>query len=77
MMTDALTKEGIKYMIARLLENANEAAEESRQEKNDQYSAGRKVAYYELLNILKKELDLREQDLQDLGLDIDLENKIA
>ena len=28
-MTDALTREGIKYMIARLLENANEAAEES------------------------------------------------
>ncbi len=77
MMTDALTKEGIKYMIARLLENANEAAEESRQDKDDPYCAGRKVAYYEMLNILKTELDIREQDLKEFGLDIDLENKIA
>lgn len=35
MMTDALTKEEIKYMIARLLENANEAVEESKNNKED------------------------------------------
>ena len=52
-MTDALTREGIKYMIARLLENANEAAEESKANKDDAYCAGRKVAYYEMLDILK------------------------
>ena len=39
--------------------------------------AGRKVAYYEMLDILKTELDIRDQDLKEFGLDIDLENKIA
>lgn len=76
-MTDALTKEGIKYMIARLLENANEAAEESKENKGDEFAAGRRLAYYEMLDILKSELDVRDQDLKEFGLDIDLENKIA
>ena len=76
-MADALTREGIKYMIARLLENANEAAEESKANKDDAYCAGRKVAYYEMLDILKTEVDIKEQDLKEFGLDIDLENKIA
>ncbi len=48
-VADGLTKEGIKYMIARLLENANEAADESKQKKDDPYCTGRKVAYYEML----------------------------
>ena len=77
MMTDVLTKEGIKYMIARLLENANEAVEESKANKEDQFAAGRRLAYYEMLDILKSELEIREQDLKELGLDINLENKIA
>lgn len=76
-MTDALTKEGIKYMIARLLENANEAVEESKRDKDNPYCAGRKVAYYEMLDILRTELDIRDQDLKEFGLDIDLENRIA
>lgn len=77
MMTDALTREGIKYMVARLIENANEASEESKENKNNAFFAGRKLAYYEMLDILKTELDVRDQDLKEFGLDIDLENKIA
>ncbi len=76
-MTDALTKESIKYLVARLLDNANEAVEESNENKEDQFAAGRRLAYYEMLDILKNELDIRDQDLKEFGLDIDLENKIA
>lgn len=76
-MNDALTREGIKYMIARLLENATEAAEESKENKEDEFAAGRKVAYYEMLDILKTELDVRDADLKEFGLDVNLENKIA
>lgn len=76
-MTDALTKEGIKFLIARLLDNANEAVEESNKNKEDQFAAGRRLAYYEMLDILKNELDVRDQDLKEFGLDINLENKIA
>ena len=76
-MTGALTKEGIKFLIARLLDNANEAVEESNKNKGDQFAAGRRLAYYEMLDILKNELDVRDQDLEEFGLDINLENKIA
>lgn len=77
MMADTLTKDGIKYMVARLLENANEAVEESKADKENMFAAGRRLAYYEMLDILKTELDVRDQDLKEFGLDIDLENKIA
>lgn len=76
-MTDALTREGIKYMISRLLDNANEAVEEGNQNKEDAFCQGRRLAYYEMLDILKTELDIRDQDLKEFGLDIDLENRIA
>lgn len=76
-MTDALTKEGIKFIIARLLENAADAVEESKKNPDDEYCIGRRVAYYEMLDILKSELDARDQDLKEFGLDINLENKIA
>lgn len=76
-MTDVLTKEGIKFLIARLLENANEAVEESNENQEDLFAAGRRLAYYEMLDILKSELDVRDQDLKEFGLDINLENKIA
>ena len=77
MMSDTLTKDGIKFVISRLLENANEAATESKKNKNDQFAAGRRLAYYEMLDILKTELDIRDQDLKELGLDIDLEEKLV
>ena len=77
MMDDALTKDGIKYMIARLVENASEAAKESRADKSDMLAAGRRLAYYEMLGILRTELDVRGQDLREFGLDINLENQIA
>ena len=76
-MADTLTQEGLKYMIARLLDNAEEAIEESKKNKDSEYCAGRKVAYYEMLDILKTELDIREQDLKSYGLDVNLENKIS
>ena len=75
-MTDALTRDGIKYIVSRLLENAIEAAEEAKANKDDLYCTGRQVAYYEMLDILKTELCVRDQDLKEFGLDIDLENTI-
>ena len=72
-MNDTLTKEGIKYLIARLLERAKEANEERRDNPEDNFQAGRNMAYYEMLDILKTELDIREQDLGEFGLNINLE----
>lgn len=76
-MADALTRDGIKYMIARLLDNANDAVEQSKADRTDKFAAGRRTAYYEMLDILQTELDVRDQDLKEFGLDVDLENRIA
>ena len=54
MMTDTLSRESIKYIVARLLDNANDAAEEYRGDKSNKFLAGRKLAYYEMLDILRK-----------------------
>lgn len=63
----------IKFIIARVIANANEALEESKQNKGDDFYDGRKLAYYEILDTIKNELDINDQDLKEFGLDIDLE----
>ena len=69
MMNDAT----IKFIISRVIENANDAAEEAKQNKGDDFYNGRKLAYYEILDTIKSELEAHDQDLKEFGLDIDLE----
>ena len=76
-MSKPLSEEALKYIIGRLIDNANDAVEESRKDRSNMFSQGRRLAYYEMLDILKSELDVRDQDLKELGLDIDLEHTIA
>lgn len=71
-----LNEDSLKYIIARLVENANDAVEESEKDKSDAFNQGRRLAYYEMLDILKNELDVRDADLNELGLNFDV-NKIA
>lgn len=66
----------IKYIIGRVLSNANDAFEEAAEHKNDDFYDGKKLAYYEILDTIKNELIARDQDLKEFGLDIDLENQI-
>lgn len=77
MTTDTLTRENMKYIIARLLDNANDAAEDYKRDKSNKLLAGRKMAYYEMLDILRTELDVRDEDLEEFGLNIDLEKTYA
>ena len=75
-MMSKISEESLKYIIARLVDNANEAVEESEKDKSDLFNQGHRLAYYEMLDILKSELDVRDADLKELGLDFDV-NKIA
>ena len=70
------TKEGLQYITGRLLKEAVEATEESREDKTDLFKAGRATAYYEMLDILKTELDIRDEDLHEYGLNINLERAL-
>ena len=67
-----ISNESYKYILARVLERAFESIDEAK-ESGDDFSNGRKLAYYEVADIIKSELYVREADLKELGLDIDLE----
>ena len=76
MANEKLTKEGIKYIIGRLLKNAQESIGEWDKDKSNLFYDGKALAYYEMLDIIKAELDIREQDLKEFGLDVNLEEKL-
>ncbi len=63
----------IKYVVFRVIQNAYDAIEEAMQKPTDDFYKGRKFAYYEILDTIKNELVAKEEDLQDYGLDVDLE----
>ena len=58
----------IKYIISRLVENAKEALEDG----NDDFAKGKRLAYYEMLDVIQNELELKDQDMKEFGLDIDI-----
>ena len=66
------TAESYKYIINRVLERAFESIKEARESDND-FDNGRKLAYYEVADIIKSELWVCDADLKEFGLDIDLE----
>ncbi len=76
MANEKLTKEGIEYIIGRLLKNAQETFGEWEKDKSNLFYDGKALAYYEMLDIIKAELDIREQDLKEFGLDVNLEEKL-
>ena len=67
---NAMTDSSIKFIISRVIENAYDAIAEAKQNENDNFYKGRKLAYYEVLNTIKNELDVRDIDLKEFGLDI-------
>ena len=73
---EPLTPEAIKYIVARMLDNANDAIKEARENKNNEFYQGRKFAYYEMLDTIKNELFVHDQDLKEFGLDENLEEKM-
>ena len=68
-----MTEETIKHIIARVIDNANDALEEERKNKNDAFYKGKKLSYYEILDTIKNDLDIDDQDLKAFGLDVNLE----
>ena len=68
--------EDMKYIISRIIERAYEAAEECRQASVDQFEDGRALAYYEVLDIIRSELDAHGYDLNEFGLNVNLEKEL-
>lgn len=72
-MTELISREGLQYLVGRLLQNAREII--AKEEKDD-FTAGRHLAYYEMLDILQTELYVYDEDLHAFGLDIDIDREI-
>ena len=71
-MANKLTEDALRYIVQRVLDNANDAVRE-RETDNSDFLKGRLLAYYEVLDTIKNELEIEEQDLKEYGLDFTLE----
>ena len=68
-----MNKELTKFIIARLIDHANDAIHEEKQHPGDSFYGGQRLAYYQVLNTIKNELDAHDENLEEYGLDINLE----
>ena len=75
-MADNISIDGISYIVGRIVERAREAVEESKDDREDGFKDGRALAYYEVLDILRTELSVREISLEKIGLSFDLEREL-
>ena len=70
-----MTEQLLKYILFRIQERAREAAQQSDAESEDLFRQGRRLAFYEVLDMLRSELDAHEVDVAGLGLE-DIETLI-
>ena len=75
-MADNISIDGIAYIVGRIVEKVREAVKESKDDKKDSFKDGRALAYYEILDILRTELSVREISLEEIGLDFELEKEL-
>lgn len=75
-MADNISIDGIAYIVGRIVEKVREAVKESKDDKKDSFKDGRALAYYEVLDILRTELSVREISLEKIGLSFDLEREL-
>lgn len=74
--TDLLTREGIAFIIERVLDNAKDAKEECSGQ-DDDFNNGKLLAYYEILDTIKNQLVIRDADVKEFNLDFKLESIMA
>ena len=70
-MMNKLTTSKLEFIVSRVLDNAKDTFLSN---DNSEFVQGKKLAYYEILDTIKNELEVRDVDTKDFGLDIDLES---
>ena len=65
-----MSDETMKYIIECIIENAKEASKLPRNEFND----AKRLAYYEVLNTIKGQLEVNDVNFKDYGLSFEIEN---
>lgn len=70
-------EEQLKYVVARLLDNARDIKEQREKFGKDDFSDGQLSATYAMLDTMKSQLIIDDIDLKEFGLDIDLEKALS
>lgn len=68
-----MTDYGFQFIVERIIKNAYESLNDARENSGSDYHAGHIIAHYEILDIIKTELEVRDEDLKEYGLDMNLE----
>ena len=63
------------HLMERLLSKADDALNTYQKDKSNEFYSGRVESYYEVLDALKSELTVWDYDLDQCGLDFDLDKK--
>ena len=65
-MSKKLSAAEMKYIIYRVVKNGYESIDEAKEEPHE-FNAGRKQAYYEVLDTIYNQLDIYDQDTKNFG----------
>ena len=71
-----MSESALQCILSRMLDNANDAMKELKNNPKDLFYQGKQLAYYEMIDTIKNELEAHNQDLKEYGLDFDLEDKL-
>ena len=71
-----MSESALQYILSRMLDNANDTMKELNNNPKDLFYQGKQLAYYEMIDTIKNELEAHNQDLKEYGLDFDLEDKL-
>lgn len=71
-----MSESALQYILSRILDNANDTMKELKNNPKDLFYQGKQLAYYEMIDTIKNELEAHNQDLKEYGLDFDLEDKL-
>lgn len=71
-----MSESALQYILSRMLDNANDTMKALKNNPKDLFYQGKQLAYYEMIDTIKNELEAHNQDLKEYGLDFDLEDKL-
>lgn len=70
-----MNNETFNYIIERLLDDANDAAEAAKSDPHSEFAKGVKFAYCTALDTIRNELMVADYDLSECGLEADVIKK--
>lgn len=65
-----MSDEVIKYILECIIEYAHDTATQTK----DEFNSGKRLAYFEILNCIKGQLEINDIDLKEYGFDFEPES---